>query len=62
VSKNKKSSGSTQNEFVVCDLEFSGFQKSLAKLSAIEIEHFFDVLEKKIQKMGTSFFLVELAA
>ncbi len=49
--RNKSSSGSTQSELVVCDLEFAGFQKSLGDLSTKEVEQFFDIIEKKIQKM-----------
>lgn len=51
MSKNNKSPGSTQNELVVCDLEFSGIQKSLKSLSKEELIQFFEVVEKKIQKM-----------
>ncbi|TVQ81436.1 MAG: hypothetical protein EA369_00055 [Bradymonadales bacterium] len=49
--RDKRSGGSTQNELVVCDLEFPNFQKSLAQLNSKEINQFFDVVENKIQKM-----------
>lgn len=49
--RSKRSSSSTQNELVVCDLGFPGFQKSIAQLNSKEIDQLFDVIENKIQKM-----------
>jgi hypothetical protein len=50
VVKNKKHSGSTQNELVQCDLEFPELQKQVEILEVSEADQFFNCFDK-IQKM-----------
>ena len=48
--KNKKVTGSTQNELVICDLEFPLLQNELKNLEALQLDQFFSCVEKS-QKM-----------
>lgn len=50
MAKNKKTTGSTQNELVQCDLEFPPLQNELGDLEALQLNQFFTCIEK-IQKM-----------
>lgn len=48
--KNKKVTGSTQNELVLCDLEFPPLQGELKKLEPLQLDQFFSCIEK-VRKM-----------
>ena len=50
MAKNKKATGSTQNELVQCDLEFPPLQIELKNLEPLQLDQFFNCIEK-IKKM-----------